>query len=120
MTAFGAIRNALTQFGYPMEVELYEGTEKRFFTYNYADDHGDDFGDDIPGTNLVSVQVHYFMPVIENNRKVSFQTIRKQIRTALFEAGFTYPEVTIRRDRTQDTNNDMWHIIFECEYEEEV
>ena len=65
------------------------------------------FADDEPETVIASVQVHFYLPADEN-----FLKVQKQIRTALFKRGFTYPEVTVIREENKR------HIIFECEIEE--
>ena len=117
MTAFAAIQKALRQFGRPAVPYVYEGDEVRYFTYNYADDHGADFGDDVPGSTLADVQVHMILPITDpsTGAKISFTQDRKRVRDALFKAGFTYPVVTVRREDEVK----CWHIIFECEYEED-
>ena len=63
MTAFQNIVEAIKGFGYPYEPDLYTGTDKKYFTYNYADDRGDLYGDNEPGTIIASVQVHFFSPL---------------------------------------------------------
>lgn len=110
MTTFEKIKEALEPFGLPMEPDVYNGPEKQYFTYNYADDYGDDYADDAPQTVINSVQVHFFLP-----RNRPFTAMKKKIRNALFEAGFTFPEITVRREDEERTR----HIIFECDIEEE-
>ncbi len=111
MRALKAVLNALKDFSYPKVPQRYEGTEKKYFTYNYAADSGRDFGDDEPGCNEVTVQVHFFLPLKEN-----FQTEKVQIRRKLFDAGFTWPEITVLEENDTMTR----HIIFECDYTEEI
>ena len=41
MTAFEKIIEAIQPFGYPYTAGVYEGKEKRWFTFNYSDDYGD-------------------------------------------------------------------------------
>mgnify|MGYP001850821452 CR=1 FL=1 len=110
MTTFEKIKKALESFGFPMEPDVYNGTEKQYFTYNYADDYGNDYADDAPQTVINSVQVHFFLP-----RSRPFATMKNKIRNALFEAGFTFPEITIQIEDDEKTR----HIIFECDIEEE-
>ena len=109
MTAFQNIVEAIKGFGYPYEPDLYTGTDKKYFTYNYADDRGDLYGDNEPGTIIASVQVHFFLPIGEN-----FIREKNKIRKALFQQGFTYPEATIETEK----ENEIRHIIFECDIEE--
>ena len=116
MTAFSAIQNALGGMEIPVKPYTYRGEEEKYITYNYANDAGADFGDDAPGCDLTSVQVHYFMPIINSKGKhENFLAIKKEIRNALHEAGFTYPQVTVMEE--QETNT--WHLIFECEFVED-
>lgn len=118
MTAFAAIQKALKQFGYPVVPDKYDGKEKRYIVYNYALLQGADFGDDAPGANLASVQVHLYLPVWQDDRrsgKNNYRADLDKIRNALFGWGFTYPEVTVLRHDETET----YHIVFECEYEEE-
>lgn len=109
MTAFQNIIEAIQDFGYPYEPDLYTGNEKKYFTYNYADDRGSLFGDNEPGAAIASVQVHFFLPLKEN-----FIKEKNKIREALFQQGFTYPEVTV----VTEPENQIRHIIFECDIEE--
>ena len=77
---------------------------------DYDDAFEDDYADDAPQTVINSVQVHFFLP-----RNRPFTAMKKKIRNALFEAGFTFPEITVRREDEERTR----HIIFECDIEEE-
>lgn len=110
MTTFEKIVGALKQFGLPYAPDVYKGSEKRWITYNYADDYGDVFADDDPYVTINSVQVHLFLPLNE-----PFTTWKKQIRQALFDAGFTWPEITIQIEDEEKIR----HLIFECDIEEE-
>lgn len=107
MTAFENIISAITPFEYPYQPDIYTGESEKYFVYNYADQRGTLFADDEPETVIASVQVHFYLPADEN-----FLEVQKQIRTALFKQGFTYPEVTVIREENKR------HIIFECEIEE--
>lgn len=111
MSALEAIRMALSSYAYPKVPQRYEGKEKKYFTYNYAADHGRDFGDDEPGCNEVTVQVHFFLPLKEN-----FQKEKNRIRYLMYTSGFTWPEVTV----LEEDDTQMRHIIFECDYTEDV
>ena len=116
MTAFAAIKTALAQFGYPAVPYTYDGKEQRFFTYWYADNRGGNFGDDQPGSDVAAVQVHFFMPIRDptTNGRLSYQSDLRAIRNALFDAGLTYPSVSVMEEK--ETNK--WHLVFESEYEE--
>ena len=109
MTAFENIVNAIAPFGYPYKPDVYQGDCEKYFVYNYADQRGNLWADDEPETVIASVQVHFFMPEKEN-----FIKIQNKIRKALFEQGFTFPQVTVL------TENKKRHLVFECEIEEEM
>lgn len=108
MSAFEKIVGAIQGFGYPYEPDVYGGEKKKYFTYNYADERATLFADETAVSVVASVQVHFFLPYREN-----FISEKNRISKALFNAGFTFPEVTILKE------NDIRHIIFECDIEEE-
>ena len=108
MTTFEKIVEALKPFGLPYSPDLYNGSARSWFTYNYADDYGTNFADDEPGAIIVDVQVHLFLSSCED-----FICLKNKVRRALFKAGFTFPEITVL---TED--DDTRHIVFECEIEE--
>ena len=110
MTANQIIINALKPFGYPCKPNFYNGGEKKYFTFNYADERGADYGDNQPGCILSSMQIHFFLPMKENCIKE-----KKEVRKALFKAGFTYPVVI---EITEEENSTR-HIVYECDITEE-
>lgn len=109
MTEFEKIIEAIKDFGFPYEPDVYTGEAEKYFVYNYADERGIVFADDSPEVVKADMQIHFFLPEDEN-----FIKIKNQIRDALFKQGFTYPEITVRKDGKKR------HIIFECEIEEEM
>jgi len=110
MTVQRRIMESLEPMGYPIVPDIYEGTGQKYYTYNVADDRGLYFADDLPVSNRVSIQIHFFLPIKEN-----YIRERNQTRQLLFQAGFTYPVITM----TTETDTEKRHIIFECETEEE-
>lgn len=112
MTANEVIIKALKPLGYPCEPDSYTGMEKKYFTFNCADERGGDFGDNEPGCILKSMQIHFFMPLNEKRNPLAE---KRQAREALFAAGFTYPVVT---ELTEPENN-IRHIVYECDITEE-
>lgn len=110
MTIHAKIIQALKPFGMPVKPDLYTGTEKRYIIFNYADDRAVLFADNAPLCVVAYMQIHLFIPLDED-----YLNIKSRIRKALFDAGFTYPEVTEQIEN--DTKKR--HIIFECEIEEE-
>lgn len=109
MTEFEKIIAAIEPFGFPYAPDIYEGSEERFFVYNYADERASFYADNAPEAVKASVQVHLYIPAEEN-----FIALKNQVRAALFSKGFTYPEVTVLREK------DKRHIVFECDIEEEM
>lgn len=124
MTALNAIRDALlpitTKYGWPIEPTTYDGDSKYYITYNYADDRGADFGDDVPNCNLASVQIHFFMPQRDGKKNLNFQGYKKEIRDALFANEFSYPEINIIPEQDEDRQSDVWHLCFACEFIEDL
>lgn len=104
------IIEALKEFGYPCKPNLYKGSDKKYFTFNYADERGSNFGDNEPECVINYMQIHFFTPLNEN-----CMSEKKKIREALFKAGFTYPVVT---ELTEPENN-IRHIVYECDIAEE-
>lgn len=99
------ITSALAPIGLPVAERLYEGDEESFLTFVIADDAGADHGDDLPGTDTVYIQVHLVCPW-----ESDYSTLRRRIRRALIDNGFTWPDVT----DLSDESNRLRHIVFEC------
>lgn len=87
---------------------MYRGAETTYINFNYANDSAILYADNEPYLDVASVQVHLFIP-----RTVNHMTLKKQIRSKLFKAGFTYPVVTT----LEENDTDKFHIVFECEIE---
>lgn len=110
MTVNEKIKNALEPFGLPITADFFGGDAEEYFTFNYADDRSEDFGDDEPLHVVAYMQIHYFSPMERD-----YLSMKREVRKALFKAGFTYPEVTdatIISDRIR-------HLVFECSIENE-
>lgn len=86
----------------------YTGTNTTYITFNYEDDRAGTFADDEPQEDVAYMQIHLFCPRTYNINKV-----KKQIRSRLFKAGFSYPRVTVLYEDDTETN----HIVFQCEIE---
>ena len=108
MSVDKTIRDTLLPFGVPVENSVYMGEAKSYFVFNYTS-LGADFGDDEPGHERFLVQAHYYAPLTEN---VTGRI--KAAKQALFNAGFTWPEVTNADD------NEGRHRVLECEIAEEA
>lgn len=116
MTAYEAIYSALSPLGIPVCPESYDGRETTYITYNHADDHGADFGDDLPSCNVVAVQVHLFLPYKVDGRRNNYLGWKPLVRDALMQVGFTYPDVSVVTDREAN----VVHLTFSAEFEEEI
>lgn len=110
MSVNAKIKNALAVFGIPTYADFYGGDASEYFTFNYADDRAVDFGDDRPLHAVAFMQIHYICPMEKD-----YISIKKRIRKALFDTGFTYPAVT---DATIPADG-IRHLVFECEIEDE-
>jgi len=112
MTTFQKIIEALRPFGCPCVPDIYkDGESDKWFTYNYASDYGTGYSDDEPEFAIVSIQVHLFLPERED-----FIHLKKKVRRALFNQGFTFPEVTVLLEKDTGTR----HLVFECDIEEDL
>lgn len=110
MTVNEKIIQALQPFDIPVVTDFFGGKQKEYFTFNYAADHAVLFGDNAPMEVLADVQIHYFLPM-----RKDYLEIKKAIRRALLEAGFTFPAVT----SLVEPDGEIRHLIFECEIENE-
>ncbi len=103
MSIASTVRDALAFTSYPVAQNLYTGAESRYFVFNYQTvplAHADDS----PDYERVLMQVHLYCPNTMNT-----MTLKKQVKDALENAGFTYPSSENVGDETAQ------HIVFECE-----
>lgn len=110
MTVNEKIIQALSPFGLKVTPDFFGGGAEEYFTFNYADDRASDFGDNEPIHVVAYMQIHYFCPVKKDHLK-----LKKEVRKALMEAGFTYPVVI---DATVSGDEER-HLVFECSIENE-
>lgn len=115
MSVNAIIMKVLPPFGYPVVPEIYTGNEKYYITFNRVADAAKRFADNEPGCTVVHIQVHFFMPLLENSVQTNHLRTTREIREALFKAGFTYPEVTI----LIEPENNVKHVVLECAIQEE-
>ena len=126
MYGFQAIQAALSTLaarnGWPLEPVIYDGEKTTYIVYNEADNVPVEFGDDRPKNRKVDLQVHFFTPLYKSGtrKKLNYMTSLEAIRMALFDYGFTYPDVTIRQEVENDPQASVWHIIFEFEFIETI
>ena len=110
MTVNRKIIDALAFLKIPVAESFYDGKEEEYITFETPIDSGADFGDDEPGKIIVQVRVHWWIPIKKN-----YLAVKKKIRNALHDAGFTFPYVRI----LPDPDTLIRHVLFECEIEEE-
>lgn len=108
MTVNEKIIQALRSFDVPVTADFFGGENEEYVTFNYVDDRAAVHGDDRPIEAKVEMQIHYFLPADKD-----YLEIKKRMRNALFQAGFTYPAVEVLIEQ----ENTVRHIIFECEIE---
>lgn len=104
MTVNAKIISAVTPYVSACVFGGYAGANTTYCYFIFPQDNVEVAGDDDAVLDLVPVQLHLFTP---NN----YTTLKRQIRTALKNAGFTYPNVTCLYESDTKLN----HIIFECE-----
>ena len=103
------IIDTLSPLGLPVKENLYTGNETQWIVFNYADDRGDAYANDAPAVEVATMHIHLYAPLDFN-----YQNLKKQIRSLLFEAGFSYATVSTEIE----TDTRLRHLIFECEYVE--
>lgn len=110
MTVNERIIQALEQSGLEVTPDFTGGGAKEYITFTFPEERAVLHGNNEPLAVVSEVQIHYFLPIEKNYLKN-----KKEIRKALFSAGFTYPTVTV----LTEPDNKTRHIIFECEIENE-
>lgn len=88
--------------------DVYIGKSKTFVVYNLSDNRGTNYEDDAPDDILSSWQIHLFYP-----KGYSATELKKQVREALFAAGFTFPAITAE---LYEESTNLFHTTFECDF----
>lgn len=116
MTVNKKILEALKPFGMPVVPNHYNGNEKRYIEFDLYDDKGTCFCDDYPEVDIVTVQVHLFLPMEEN-----YLSLKKQIRKALYDVGFAYADITelAEPEATSQYPKGIRHLTFETDIDED-
>ena len=106
------IIGALKEYGMPVYLNHYSGTERRYIEYDLYDDTGACFCDDEPEFDIVLAQIHVFLPLEE-----PYLELKKQIRKSLYEAGFSYADITeiVEPEKTSQYPRGIRHLTFEVE-----
>ena len=113
MTVNEKILSALEPLGLPVSPDLHTGEETTYIIFNYSI-RGGLFADDAPGYDIYLIQVHLMAPYGKNT-----VALRKEIKRALFSAGFTWPTEVDAGSKYRSENTGQ-HLVFECQFEEGV
>lgn len=105
MSVEGRIIAAVEFTGLPCRYGAYEGDATTYITFN-ANSIPADFADDAPQHERWLAQLHLFAPFTADTT-----TLRKQIKAALFSAGFSYPS-QVDATASEDAGR---HVVFEFE-----
>lgn len=105
------LQTALRPSGLPVFPNIYTGRELEYIVTNYTTLPALHAGDR-PGAARYLVQVHYYLPHKKNPNPM-LETLCK----ALFEVGFTAPEITPTSDGNYSDRIDAngQHYVLECE-----
>ena len=110
MNAFEKAHAAADNIGMYSCPDVYPGDDReRWITYNTVWERGALYGDDTAHDMVTRIQVHLILPKNEN-----FYDVRKRLRDALIEQGFTFPEMV-----DNSIEGMQRHIVFECDDDEE-
>lgn len=108
MSINAVIRDVMLPICNIVEQDVYEGNQLPFMVYSVYE-KGDIFADDEPGTNVISITIHYFV-----EKDFNYLEKKKEIKRTLVDNGFLYPETEILYE--EDTG--YRHLVFETEREE--
>lgn len=98
-----SIKDALSSLNITVRAAPYRGNEKKYIVWNTVTERAETFASNKPQDEIVYLQVHFFT-------KESPEIDKRQIRKALFKAGFSYPSSSgpIYEDDTK-----LYHVTFE-------
>ena len=113
MSIEAIITSALTALNLPAQKHPFTPDKNnkrpsRYFTYNIYT-AGADHADNEPQHEVARIMVHYFCPLEENS-----VSMERRVKKALSGAGTTYPH------KTDASDENGQHIVFECEFAEGV
>lgn len=111
MSIASEIRAAVEPTGIPCQQFGYDGPLDTYLTFNMFSTP-DDFGDDEPGAEVWSIQLHLFAPFTLDTTQ-----LRKQIKRAIVGAGFTAPTMVDASTTARMDDGTETHLVFEFERE---
>lgn len=109
MSVASRICQAVAFTGYPCEQVSYDGHAETYFVFNMFSTP-DDFADDDAGAEVWFVQLHLFAPFT-----LDTTALRKQIKAAIRDAGFTAPSMTDASAPKRVEDGTEQHLVFEFE-----
>lgn len=107
------VMNALSPLGFDVAFGVYKGAKDKYIVFNFEDERADFFADDEPITDIVYLQIHFFAP-----RTFNFVNTKNQIRSALKNAGFSYPSIQTFYEDETDYNHLVFSTSIDVESEE--
>lgn len=108
MSALSMLRKTLLLTGWVVKQDAYieniKNRADRFIIYNLAHEEASGFSDNHPRRETSYWQVHIYLPETQNP-----SAIKKQVKSLLSDAGFSYPEVVLdvlEQDVTSNTGEE--------------
>lgn len=108
MSIESTLMTALTATSLPIQQDVYTGTATTYLTFEYWS-NAIWAEDDAPKYEQVFIRVHLFAPLTTN-----ITTIKKQIKTLLYAAGYAYPDTLTLSDENGR------HIVYDTEIREAI
>lgn len=108
MSVNSEVKALLDSYGYPVTYLNSNTSKDKYFVFNFDDQRGLLYGDDIPNIDVYSLQVHFFSPITFDN-----VDLKEKLKKDLLDNGWTYPIVT----EIYEDDTDKVHLIFSCEKE---
>jgi hypothetical protein len=103
------VRGAVAFTGYPCAKTSYDGDACAYFVFR-MDAIPENHADDMPQHDRWLLQLHLFAPFTQNTR-----ALRKQLREAISDAGFTYPAMVDASETVRASDGTEQHLVFEFE-----
>lgn len=111
MSVTGLLTTTLTQTGFDVAMDIYTGDNKPYIVYNIDTESNESAYDDTPKLDTVYAQVHLYC-----DTRYDCTQLKKQIKSLLFDTGFSYAKVTLN---TIETDTMLRHICFETNISQE-
>lgn len=84
----------------------YGGDSKTYIVFNSEDENGINYADDEPEDEEINLQIHLYT-------HDDYTDLAKQIKKALFGAGFSYPKIEMEQF---ENDTELNHVTFSCSY----